>query len=217
VSDLCPSRPSQAAAPGILPGHKGGGRGIRTHGDVAATMVFKSMRGSCPSWLLPRHSASRPAVLPKIIPRISRAQVADCSHGALALIPTVCFQAGHIPSCHRPRECSALSLIAAACRWSLLLLSPLLSTRRRPSGSNPTRTLQGMARVRSGQAPAWPLVSDRRGLQRLRPSRAPPDTERAIPGPWTHHGFAPPRPPARSLRPGAISSGIGSDWRRYAG
>ena len=23
------------------------------------------------------------------------------------------------------------------------------------------RTLQGMARVRSGQAPAWPLVSDR--------------------------------------------------------
>jgi len=24
-----------------------------------------------------------------------------------------------------------------------------------------TRTLQGMARVRSGQAPAWPLVSER--------------------------------------------------------
>ena len=36
------------------------------------------------------------------------------------------------------------------------------------------RTLQGMARVRSGQAPAWPLVSDRsvrsglRGQARLR-------------------------------------------------
>jgi len=41
------------------------------------------------------------------------------------------------------------------------LLSPLLSTRRRPPGGKPTRTLQGMARVRSGQAPAWPLVSVR--------------------------------------------------------
>jgi hypothetical protein len=27
------------------------------------------------------------------------------------------------------------------------------------------RTVQGMARVRSGQAPAWPLVSDRRGCR----------------------------------------------------
>ncbi len=54
-----------------------------------------------------------------------------------------------------------LSPVAAACRWSLLLLSPLLSTRRRPPGSKPTRTLQGMARARSGQAPAWPLVSGR--------------------------------------------------------
>ena len=31
-------------------------------------------------------------------------------------------------------------------------------SRGEPSGSKPTRTLQGMARVRSGQAPAWPLV-----------------------------------------------------------
>jgi hypothetical protein len=43
----------------------------------------------------------------------------------------------------------------------LLLLSPLLSTRRRLSSSKPVRTLQGMARVRSGQAPAWPLSSVR--------------------------------------------------------
>ena len=28
---------------------QGGGRGIRTHGDVAATMVFKSIRGSLSS------------------------------------------------------------------------------------------------------------------------------------------------------------------------
>ena len=67
------------------------------------------------------------------------------------------------------------------------------------------RSLQGMARVRSGQAAAWPLVSDRRGAEAptlKRGSRrcflrsgfrkdlrvpldgggAPPDTERAIPG-----------------------------------
>ena len=71
------------------------------------------------------------------------------------------FQAGHIPSCYRSCECSELSPVAAACRWSLLLLSGLLSTRRRPPSGKPTRTLQGMARARSGQAPAWPLVSDR--------------------------------------------------------
>ena len=71
------------------------------------------------------------------------------------------FQAGHMPSWRGSCERYALSPVAAACRWSLLLLSPLLSTRRRPSGSKPTRTVQGMARVRSGQAPAWPLVSGR--------------------------------------------------------
>jgi hypothetical protein len=74
---------------------------------------------------------------------------------------TVCFQAGHIRSWRGSCECYALSPVAAACRWSLLLLSPLLSTRRRSSGSKPTRTLQGMARVRSGHAAAWPLASDR--------------------------------------------------------
>jgi hypothetical protein len=71
------------------------------------------------------------------------------------------FQAGHIPSWRGSCECYALSPVAAGGRWSLLLLSSLLSTRRRPSYSKPTRTVQGMARVRSGQAPAWPLVSDR--------------------------------------------------------
>jgi hypothetical protein len=68
------------------------------------------------------------------------------------------FQAGHIPSWRGSCERCALSLLAATCRWSQLLLSPLRSTRRGPSGSKPTRTMQGMARVRSGQAPAWPLV-----------------------------------------------------------
>jgi hypothetical protein len=37
------------------------------------------------------------------------------------------FQAGHIPSWHRSCESYALSPVAGACRWLLLLLSPLLS------------------------------------------------------------------------------------------
>ena len=37
------------------------------------------------------------------------------------------FRAGHIPSCYGSYERCALSLVAAVCRWSLLLLSPLLS------------------------------------------------------------------------------------------
>jgi hypothetical protein len=45
------------------------------------------------------------------------------------------------------------------------VLATVLSGRLRSSiiGTFPVtaRTLQGMARVRSGQAPAWPLVSDR--------------------------------------------------------
>lgn len=44
---------------------QGGGRGIRTHGDIAATMVFKRMRDPL---LLPELSACLPATQPKIIP-----------------------------------------------------------------------------------------------------------------------------------------------------
>ena len=59
--------------------------------------------------------------------------------------------------------------IAVACRWSLLLLSRLLSAQALYDGYllplETARTLQGMTRVRSGQAPAWPLVSDRRGCR----------------------------------------------------
>jgi hypothetical protein len=80
---------------------------------------------------------------------------------ALAGRPSA-FQAGHIPSWHGSCERYALSLVAAGCRWSLLLLSRLLSAAiGRTDISLPARTVQGMARVRSGQAPAWPLVSDR--------------------------------------------------------
>jgi hypothetical protein len=45
-----------------------------------------------------------------------------------ALIPDrLLFRPNIIPSWHGSRERYALSPVAAACRWSLLLLSPLLS------------------------------------------------------------------------------------------
>jgi hypothetical protein len=48
--------------------------------------------------------------------------------------------------------------------WSPI---PSRTCRAHGSGSRPmaARTVQGMARVRSGQAPAWPLVPDRRGCR----------------------------------------------------
>ena len=60
------------------------------------------------------------------------------------------FQAGHIPSWHGSCERYALSPVAAGCRWLLLLLSRLLSAAigRTDISVPPTRTLQGMARVR---------------------------------------------------------------------
>ena len=44
------------------------------------------------------------------------------------------FQAGHIPSWRGSCERYGLSPVAVACRWSLLLLSPLLSAAIRPTG-----------------------------------------------------------------------------------
>jgi len=52
---------------------------------------------------------------------------------ALIRRPSV-FQAGHIPSWHGSCERYALSLVAAARRWSLLLLSSLLSAASRVGG-----------------------------------------------------------------------------------
>jgi len=42
------------------------------------------------------------------------------------------FQAGHLPSWRGSCECYALSSVAAASRWLLLLLSPLLSVAANP-------------------------------------------------------------------------------------
>jgi hypothetical protein len=50
------------------------------------------------------------------------------------------FQAGQIPSWRGSCERYALSPVADACRWSLLLLSPLLSAQPKSSGGKPTRT-----------------------------------------------------------------------------
>lgn len=80
-------------------------------------------------------------------------------------------QAGHILGCLVMCERPCALPTADACRWLLLLLSRLLSTRLRPSFTELARTLQGMARARSGRAPAWPLVSGQRAIPGLSPAR----------------------------------------------
>jgi hypothetical protein len=109
------------------------------------------------------------------------------------------FQAGHIPSWRGSCECYALSLVAADCRW-LLLLSPLLSTRRRPSvskrpascrgwpASAPGRLLPGPWFLAGGGAEApRSRVAERSFPKETRSALdgggVPPHPERAIPGP----------------------------------
>ena len=61
---------------------------------------------------------------------------------------------------------SHLSNLCILPAWTRSLISPVARIiprifRIMNTSAATTRTLQGMARVRSGQAPAWPLVSDR--------------------------------------------------------
>jgi hypothetical protein len=58
------------------------------------------------------------------------------------------FQAGHISSWRGPYERYALSSVAAACRWWLLLLSPLLSAVIRRAGG---RWLARQVEVKEGR------------------------------------------------------------------
>ena len=75
------------------------------------------------------------------------------------------FQAGHIPSWRGSGERYALPTVAAGCRWSLLLLSPLLSTRRKPSVATGPAACRGWPASGPGRLPPGPLVSDRRGCR----------------------------------------------------
>jgi hypothetical protein len=98
------------------------------------------------------------------------ATVVGNSHGALALIlDRLLFRPGISPIRCTPCEGERCCRSPWLCRWSLLLLSRLLSAQALYDGYllplEIARTLQGMTRVRSGQAPAWPLVSDRRGAE----------------------------------------------------
>ena len=56
-----------------------------------------------------------------------------CS-GSRAAIVDRPLMTGHIPKCYGSFECSALSPVASASRWLLLLLSPLLSAAIRGTG-----------------------------------------------------------------------------------
>ena len=83
----------------------------------------------------------------------------------LAPRPSV-SQAGHIPSWHGWCESYALSAVAGACRWLLLLLSPLLSGPGQDALPGCPRSSPGDCPHRAGDGPrilarlaAWPLVS----------------------------------------------------------
>jgi hypothetical protein len=68
--------------------------------------------------------------------------LASLAH-ALGVMPTrrpSVFQVGHYPSRLNIYVRLVLSPVAAACRWSLQLLSPLLSAQPRSSGGKLTRT-----------------------------------------------------------------------------
>jgi hypothetical protein len=58
-------------------------------------------------------------------------------HGCPRRRPSA-FQAGHIPSWLESCECYALLAVTAACRWSLLLLSPVATGRAASDGSYPS-------------------------------------------------------------------------------
>ncbi len=67
------------------------------------------------------------------------------------------FQAGHIPSWHKSCESYALSAVAGACRWLLLLLSPLLSARSGRLCPAAPWSSPGDRRQRGGDGPvSWP-------------------------------------------------------------
>ena len=66
------------------------------------------------------------------------------------------FQAGHIPSWRGSGERYALPTVAAGCRWSLLLLSPLLSTRRKPSVATGPAACRGWPASGPGRLPPGP-------------------------------------------------------------
>ena len=78
--------------------------------------------------------------------------IAGYSHGALALILDRLLQAGHIPSWRRSYGSYALSPAGVACRWLLLLLSPLLSAVRLWDPPNYAICLHQPDRLSSG----WP-------------------------------------------------------------
>jgi hypothetical protein len=80
---------------------------------------------------LPACTRSLAPQMAKIIPRI---------FGIMAVRgrrPSA-FQAGHIPSWLESCECYALLAVTAACRWSLLLLSPVATGRAASDGSYPS-------------------------------------------------------------------------------
>ncbi len=99
-------------------GHPDRFRSVRDLGLVPVRCSWPSgiPEGRSPRWL--------PAWLPV---------AEDLAHRFACCGPSA-FQAGHIPCWHGSSESYALSPVAAACRWLLVLLSPLLSAAIRLAG-----------------------------------------------------------------------------------
>src|SRR5262245_6598816 len=101
--------------------------------------------------------------------------VAEDLADRLACCGPSAFQAGHIPSCYGSCDRYALSPVAAVGRWSLLLLSPLLSAQL----GHATGTSAAVARERLCPAPGIRSATART-LQRMAPYPWPG----CGPGPW---------------------------------
>jgi hypothetical protein len=110
--------------------------------DWALSCLLLSSDHECPCVTVVGRSlshADRTSCLGAPVSRPLRPELARPRRVVLTGRPSV-FQAAHNPSRHKIYLRIVLSPVAAVCRWSLLLLSPLLSAQPSSSGGKLTRT-----------------------------------------------------------------------------
>jgi hypothetical protein len=138
---------------------RSGGRRIRTHGDVAATMVFESIRGSWFATTATCVVAVQAGSPSKIIPRISRARAATPRRRELRI--TSVFP------CVAPEFNARVSFRFSACGWrrSLAVDGSSETSRGHASATRHARSSRGAApcsasrRVRHGCAGPYTRLS----------------------------------------------------------
>jgi len=109
---------------------RSGGRGIRTHGDVAATMVFESIRGSCFATTATCVVAVQAGSPSKIIPRISRARAATPRRHRASYALRACSRA--LLASSTPAFPSDSARVAGGDRWLLMAVRRHLGDTPRP-------------------------------------------------------------------------------------